>query len=270
MPITHATFLCGAAALAGIPLLSGFWSKDLILESLVHASESDRPYTGAYFVLLLVAFVTAFLTAFYTFRAYFLTFWGEERVPPEAGHHAHESPKIMTVPLLILAIGALFAGIALEPFNHLFSHFLEMTPSLEQAATASGAGEVAHGFNWSIAVLSTLFALGGVGLAYALYRGGGPERMPAALVRTYVLSRNKLYVEDAYEAAVVKPAEGLAVLAKAFDGLLDGVARLLSAVPRFFGQWVRPIQNGLVQFYALAMILGLSVLVLLVVFHVTR
>jgi NADH-quinone oxidoreductase subunit L len=270
MPITHVTFLCGAAALAGIPLLSGFWSKDLILESLVGASESSKPYTGAYFVLLLVAFATAFLTAFYTFRAYFLTFWGPERVPPEAGHHAHESPKIMTVPLLILAVGALFVGIAFEPFNHLFSHFLEKTPALQQATTASGTPGVAHGFNWTIAILSTVFALAGVGLAYALYGAGGPERVPAALEKAYALSRNKLYVEDAYEATVVKPAEGLSMLAKAFDGLLDGIARLVSAIPRFFGQWVRPIQNGLVQFYALAMVLGLAVFLTFVVFRVVR
>jgi NADH-quinone oxidoreductase subunit L len=269
MPITHATFLCGAAALAGIPLLSGFWSKDLILESLVHASESDRPYTGAYFVLLLVAFATAFLTAFYTFRAYFLTFWGEQRVPPEAGRHAHESPKIMTVPLLILAIGALFIGIAFEPFNHLFSHFLELTPSLEQAATASRAGEVAHGFNWTIAILSSGFALTGVALAAVLYRRG-LDAVPAALEPMMALSRNKLYVEDAYETAVVKPAEGLAVFAKAFDGLLDGIARLISSVPRFVGQWLRPIQNGLVQFYALAMVMGLAVFLVFVVLGFVR
>jgi NADH-quinone oxidoreductase subunit L len=94
MPVTHLTFLCGALALAGFPLLSGFWSKDLILESLTAASESDSPYTAGYFALFLVACVTAFLTAFYTFRAYFLTFWGPERIPHEAGHHAHESPSV--------------------------------------------------------------------------------------------------------------------------------------------------------------------------------
>jgi NADH-quinone oxidoreductase subunit L len=269
MPVTHLTFLCGAAALAGIPLLSGFWSKDLVLESLTEASEGDR-YTGAYFVLLLVAFVTAFLTAFYTFRAYFLTFWGAERIPEEAGHHAHESPKVMTIPLIVLAVGALFVGIVAEPFTHWFSHFLEKTPSLQKAAEVSGAAEVAHAFNWTIATLSTVFALAGVGLAFALYRKGGPEKVPAALERAYSLSRNKLYVEDAYEAAVVRPATALAFLAKAFDGFLDGLARLVSAVPRFLGQWARPIQNGLVQFYALSMVLGLAVFLTFVVFRVTR
>ncbi len=269
MPVTHLTFLCGAAALAGVPLLSGFWSKDLILESLTEASEGGHA-TGAYFVLLLVAFFTAFLTAFYTFRAYFLTFWGPEKIPEEAGHHAHESPRVMTVPLMVLAVGALFVGIVAEPFTHWFSHFLGQTPSLELAAAKSGAKEIAHGFNWTIAGLSTLFALGGVGLAYVMYGKGGPEKVPASLETMYTLSRNKLYVEDAYEAAVVKPAEALAFLAKAFDGFLDALARLISAIPKFIGQWARPIQNGLVQFYALSMALGLAVFLTFVVFRVTR
>src|SRR5205823_10307598 len=92
MPVTHVTFLCGAAALAGVPLLSGFWSKDMVMESLTAASEGAHPYHESFHFLLLVALLTAFLTAFYTFRAYFLTFWGPTRVPEEAGGHAHESP----------------------------------------------------------------------------------------------------------------------------------------------------------------------------------
>jgi proton-translocating NADH-quinone oxidoreductase chain L len=269
MPITHLTFLCGAAALAGIPLLSGFWSKDLILESLTEASEGNS-YSAGYFILLLVALLTAFMTAFYTFRAYFLTFWGPEKIPVEAGHHAHESPRIMTIPLLVLAVGALFVGIVAEPFTHWFSHFLEETPGLQLAATQSGAKPIAHEFNWTIALLSSVFAFAGLGLAALMYRKGMPATLPGPMEKMFALSRNKLYVEDAYESAVVKPAVGLAFLAKAFDGFLDGLARLLSAIPKFIGQWARPIQNGLVQFYALSMILGLAVFLTFVVFRVTR
>ncbi len=269
MPVTHLTFLCGAAALAGIPLLSGFWSKDLVLESLAAASESDRPYTGAYFALMLIAFLTAFMTAFYTFRAYFLTFWGPERIPEEAGHHAHESPAVMTIPLLVLAVGALFVGIVAEPFTHWFSHFLGHTPSLEQATLASGAKAIEHHFNWTIAGLSTGFALGGVLVAFLMYRKG-TETLPAAIEPVFALSRNKLYVDEIYNAAIVKPAGVLAMLAKAFDGFLDALARLTSSIPRFIGEWVRPLQNGLVQFYALSMALGLTVFVAFVVLRVTR
>lgn len=270
MPLTHVTFLCGAAALAGVPLLSGFWSKDLILESLTEASESTSPYTAAYFILLGVALLTALLTAFYTFRAYFLTFWGELQVPEEAGHHAHESPQIMTIPLMVLAVGAVFVGIVAEPFTHWFSHFLGETASLQQAATMAQSPVTDHSFNWSIALLSSVLALGGIGLAYGLYRKGGPEQLPSGLDAVFDLSRNKLYIEDAYEAAVVKPATGLAVLARICDGFLDGIARLISSLPRFLGQWLRPMQNGLIQFYALSMILGVVVFLALVIFRVAR
>jgi proton-translocating NADH-quinone oxidoreductase chain L len=273
LPVTHVTFLCGAAALAGLPLLSGFWSKDMVLESLAAASESNTtPYTSVYFTLMIVAFLTAGLTAFYTFRAYFLTFWGEQKVPEEAGHHAHESPKIMTVPLMVLAVGALFVGIVAEPFTHWFSHYLEGTPSLKTALTvAAGAKDPGHHFNWTIGLLSTTFAVGGVALAWSMYRKGGPEKVPAALTGVYALSENKLYVDEAYNAAFVKPAETLSFLARAFDGFLDSLARLISAVPRLAGGWVRPVQNGLVQFYALMSVaLGLVVFLAFAVFRVTR
>jgi NADH-quinone oxidoreductase subunit L len=262
MPVTHITFLCGAAALAGVPLLSGFWSKDLILESL---SEAGGAYALSYRILLVVAFLTAFLTAFYTFRAYCLTFWGDLRVPPEAGHHAHESPGVMTIPLIVLAAGALLIGAVVEPFTHWFSGFLGKTPSL----AAGSASVEEHHFNWIIAGVSAVLALAGVGLACWLYRRG-TETVSAVLEPVYSLSRNKLYVEDAYEAAVVRPAVTLAFLAKAFDGFLDGLARLVSALPRFLGTLARPIQNGLVQFYALAMAFGLVVLLSFVMFRVTR
>jgi NADH-quinone oxidoreductase subunit L len=270
MPVTHLTFLCGAAALAGFPLLSGFWSKDLILESLTEASESPSPYSAGYFTLFLVACLTALLTAFYTFRAYFLTFWGPERIPEEAGHHAHESPSSMTTPLLVLAIGAVFVGAAVQPFTHWFTDFLGSTPSLAQARAVTPAADIPHHFNWTLIAVSTALALGGIGLAFALYRNGGAEKAPFGLDRVFAASRNKLYVDEVYAAVLVRPAEVLAFLARVFDGFLDALARLVAAVPRFVGLWVRPIQNGLVQFYALSMALGLAVFLSFVVFRITR
>ena len=270
MPVTHLAFLCGAAALAGVPLLSGFWSKDLILESLTEASGSDSPYTAGYFTLFLVACVTAFLTAFYTFRAYLLTFWGPERIPEEAGHHAHESPSSMTTPLLVLAIGAVFVGVAVQPFTHGFTDFLGTAPSLNQARLAAHAKDVPHHLNWTLMGVSAVLALSGIGAAFALYRNGGAEAAPPGLGRAFALSRNKLYVDEIYTAVLVKPAEVLAFLARVFDGFLDALSRLIAAVPRFVGHWVRPIQNGLVQFYALSMALGLAVFLSFVVFRITR
>jgi NADH-quinone oxidoreductase subunit L len=287
MPVTHLTFLCGAAALAGVPLLSGFWSKDMIFEALAEAGESPSRFAGGYVALLVVACATAFLTAFYTFRAYFLTFWGPERVPPEAAHqvegsphgsppahpsgHAHESPPSMTLPLVVLAVGAVFVGAVVGPFTHWFTHFLDTSPSLTGAAgRAPGARAVPHGFNWALMAVSTVLALAGVGGAYALYRDGGAEKAPLGLRRVWEWSRNKLYVDELYYALFVRPAEVLAFLLRVFDGFLDGVARLVAAVPRFVGGWLRPIQNGLVQFYALSMVLGLAVFLSFVVFRITR
>jgi NADH-quinone oxidoreductase subunit L len=269
MPITHVTFLCGAMALAGFPLLSGYWSKDLVLESLSDAGRSQSTYSASYFVLVAVAFLTAFLTAFYTFRAYCLTFWGELRLPPEAGHHAHESPGVMTIPLIVLAVGALLIGAVVEPFTHWFSGFLGQAPSLSRASSSGAGADTIHHFNWTIAIASALLALAGAGLACALYRNGA-EEVPRGLEGVHSLSGNRVYVEDLYEATIVRPVVGLSFLTKVFDGFLDGLARLVSTVPRFLAALARPIQNGLVQFYALSMALGLVVLLSFVVFRVAR
>lgn len=268
LPVTNWTFLIGAAALAGVPLLSGFWSKDLIFETLQQAADGSHPYANSFYILMLVAILTAGMTAFYTFRAYLLTFWGETRVPAEAGDHAHESPPVMTFPLLVLAAGAMFIGIAVEPFNHAFSHFLGRTPSLVQAAAMAHAKELSHhGFNWGIAGLSALLVAGGFGLAY-LFHGAGHS---AAVVEPlYRVSRTKLFVDEIYKAVFVKPAETLAFLSRVFDQFLDSFVRLIATVPRFVGSGVRPIQNGLVQFYALSMAFGLGVFLTFVVIRLSR
>jgi proton-translocating NADH-quinone oxidoreductase chain L len=270
LPVTHVTFLCGAAALAGLPLLSGFWSKDLILESLVEAGESKRPYSAGYFLLFVVACTTALMTAFYTFRAYLLTFWGPQRVPPEAGHHAHESPRSMTIPLMVLAVGAVFVGAALQPFTHWFGDFLGTAPSLAQADRVQGSRAVAHHLNWTMMGVSTALALFGVVLAVGIYGNGGAEKAPTGLEPVFAASRSKLLVDELYYALFVKPAEVLAFLARVFDGVLDGFTRVVASIPRFVAEAVRPIQNGLVQFYALSMALGLAVFLSFVVFKIAR
>ena len=262
MPVTHLTFLCGAAALAGVPLLSGFWSKDMVLEALYLGGESHSPFAQSYVLLLVVALVTAGMTAFYTFRAYFLTFWGPVRTPAEAGDHAHESPPSMTFPLLVLAVGAVGIGGLVEPATHWFGHFLGRTPGL--------AVEGGHGFNWGLAGVSTLMVLAGFVVAFMVYGRGGPEVVNPAVAPVYALSRDKLYVDEVYHAAVVRPAEWLAFMARVFDLFLDSLTRVIAAVPRWFGAAVRPVQNGLVQFYALFMALGVAVLLASVVIRITR
>ncbi len=275
MPVTHWTFLIGAAALAGFPLLSGFWSKDAILHVLKEAGESRSRHSDIYLALFALAGLTAFMTAFYTFRAYFLTFWGPEVVPHEAHGHAHESPRIMTVPLVVLAVGAALAGAIAEPLTHGgFEHFLDRSPSIELAREAFSAHhnmvDPKAGLDWAVVALGTTAALAGIGLAAVLYRKGGPEHVAPRLKAWHDLSRNKLYVDELYHAAVVRPAEGLASTGRQFDGFLDAIARLVSFAPRFLAAVLRPLQNGLVQFYALGMVLGLAVFLTVIVFRSAR
>jgi len=263
MPVTHATFLIGALALAGFPLLSGFWSKDHILHVLSDAGETRMKYHNTYYAVFLLAALTALMTAFYTFRAYFLTFWGPVKIPHEAHGHAHESPKMMTIPLIVLAVFALGVGAVVDPLTHGFGHFLDRTPSIARADQlyfkTTNMVHTEHEFNWTIAAISAVLAGVGILAAAALYGRGGPEKVPAGLGGLHSLSANRLYVDEVYEATLVKPVEGLAVAGRQFDSFLDAFARLLSYLPRFGAAVLRPLQNGLVQFYALGMILGLGV-----------
>jgi NADH-quinone oxidoreductase subunit L len=278
MPITHQTFLCGALALAGFPLLSGFWSKDEILDAAYKASQ-EGPYASVYFALLVAAVGTAGLTAFYTFRAYFKTFWGELKVPEEAFHHghghddhghgshghhepkaSHESPLVMTVPLMVLAVFAVAVGLLLGP-THLFAHFLEKTPGWPHPAEAK--------LNYPLMAIGTAVVLAGLALAWLMYVKS--PALPAQLARAaplaYRVSQDKFMIDEIYAGAIVKPAEGLANVARGVDaGGVDAAVDMVGLAPAKLGELFRPIQNGLVQFYALAMVLGLTVFLLSLIY----
>jgi len=266
---THWTFLCGAGALAGVPLLAGFWSKDDILGATFGASRAGH-YPAIYLILLIVGLLTAGLTAFYTFRAYFMTFWGELRTPHEAGEHVHDSPWAMLVPLMILSVGALFAGyVNAEPLlPGWLAEYLERAPSLQPLPSEGEALTAAS--RALVMSISIALALGGVGLAWFLYvlRPGYSARIAAALPRMYQLSLNKFYIDELYDFFIVQPLLGLAVFARIFDlNVVDGLVDLLGQIPRFLGILFRPIQNGLTQFYALAMALGLAVFLIALVWR---
>jgi NADH-quinone oxidoreductase subunit L len=277
LPVTHWTFLCGSLALAGFPFLSGFWSKDEILASAHAAGHSS----GVYSLLFYTGLLVAFLTAFYTFRAYFKTFWGMEKIPHEAyeghGHHDHshearhqeapaqgekkslESPGVMTWPLRILAIGALGVGLVVGPTG-LIGGFLEehwMRPSFPSFLPATEG----HAHNYLLMVLSSVVALSGIGLAYLFYvkRPLLPMGLAYKIRGLYELSRNKFYIDEIYVAFLVKPLQGLAWMLRVIDQyVIDGLVDLLAQVPAFLGYLFRPVQNGLVQYYALLMALGLG------------
>jgi NADH-quinone oxidoreductase subunit L len=255
LPITHWTFLCGAAALAGVPILSGFWSKDDILAVLSEASHGER-HGGFFNLIFVVAVLTALVTAFYSFRAYFLTFWGEERFPEEAGHHPHEAPPVMAWPLRILAVFALFVGLAVGP-THLFSNYLHHATGLEPIE--------AHGLHINVMVLSAVIAVLGIGLAWIFYvrSPGLPKRVSTAMEPIYKSSLHKFYLDEIFWTLVVLPLRALAWLSDWVDrAIIDPLVDAVARVPRRVSAAALWMHNGRIATYALLMWMGLLLCVL--------
>jgi NADH-quinone oxidoreductase subunit L len=264
LPITHITFLCGAAALAGLPLLSGFWSKDQILEVVLKASAGGR-FASIYLILFVMALFTAGLTAFYTFRAYFRTFWGKTRIPTEAGEHVHESPAIMTTPLIVLAVGALLVGVIIGPITHFIGDFLSRSHSLLQS---SGGKAIEHHLDWLLMAGSSAVALLFAGLAMWMYkqRPGSADAFARKVPGIYRSSYNRFYVDEFYEAAFVQPLKAIALICKGIESLVFDMVRLIAALPRLLGDSLRSMQNGLVQFYAMTTAIGIVAFLTYLVF----
>jgi len=263
LPITYWTFAIGAAALAGIPLFSGFFSKD---EILWYAWQKSS-------VLWLVGLVTAVLTAIYAFRAVFVPFWGQER-DRKLFSHAHESPRVMTAPLVILAIGAALAGYIGLPRLSLIEGWLEpvfATPGAEgvaaEATATAEAGAVAgHGsIEWVLLALSALVALGGLYLAYRAFVVDTdiPKRVRASLGWFARLVENKYYVDEAYNLIFVQSTRDLAGwLADVFDQRgIDGAVNGIAGITGWVGAQARRLQTGLVGLYALSILFGAVALV---------
>jgi NADH-quinone oxidoreductase subunit L len=259
MPRTHWTFLFGCLALAGVVPFAGFWSKDAIMAA-VHEKAHGTPLYGTLFY---VGLATALATAMYTFRAFFMTFYGPERVPHEAGHHAHESPPVMTVPLMVLAVCSLLVGVYFE-MTHGFADFLGRTPSLAFEALRETWPHEQHVMHFDVAAISTVVAAIGVGLAAYLYLGDASQVkwLTSRLWPLYWLSRGKLFIDQIYQVLFVWPLRLLASLSYLFDRwVIDGLVNLCGKVPQWFGYALRSLQTGMVQSYALAMVLGVLVLI---------
>ena len=321
LPYTCATFAVGALALSGVFPFSGFFSKDEILTSIKSAAGTARElglaWHWVYTVVYVLAIVTAFMTAFYTGRAFFMTFWGPEKLPspddPEVanaaapsdavspddshapdphshssehahdsgGHVGHESPPIMTYPLMALAgctglIGLIcFVAGPFAGTTEWFAHHLHSTFGFDSL------GHFEHHFDWATAITGTLAAVAGIALSYMLYGADEMAGRIAARVKPlyepmlyrllagrtkplYEASLNKFYIDEFYEWLIARPTRAFGIICDFVDAyFVDGLARAIAKIPRGFGRIVLSrYQNGLVQFYAGASVLCVVVLLL--------
>jgi NADH-quinone oxidoreductase subunit L len=313
IPVTYRTMLIGTLAIAGIPGLAGFFSKDEILW------QTWSSQNGAFRVLWYMAFATALMTSFYMFRLMYLTFWSPKRMSHEAEHHVHESPKSMTIPLIILAFCSIFAGflgfprslaslVGIHANTNKFEQFLapvfeaEAKPleaSGHEATVVAGEKEVEHSSGAEYVLM--LLSVGAAGLgwfmakrSYSKAEKGYAEPISAAAPAVYNTLFNKWYVDEAYDYVVTgrRPIAGtrLGLMglgtglwkfdANVIDGGVNGAGwttRAIGVASNWWDKWiidgvlvngpailaralsypVRLAQWGLVQWYALVMVIGI-------------
>jgi NADH-quinone oxidoreductase subunit L len=315
IPITHWTMFIATLAIAGIFPFAGFFSKDEILWQ-TWSSEG-----GAYRLLWFVGYATAIMTAFYMFRLMFLTFHGRARMSHEVEHHIHESPKSMTIPLVILAIFSIFAGWLGVPHSlkgsNRFGKFLEPVFAKEAPVLAeerprqlaAGEKEVEHTkpLEYALMGLSLAAAFAGWGMAWKVYRDAGKdyvEPIAATAPPLYNTLLNKYYVDEGYDYAFTGRRKvgdvrlGVLGLGEAsswvdshvIDGTVNGagwMTRLAATLSNWWDRWIidgffvngsatlarvlsypaRIAQWGLVQFYALVMVIGLLGFVAYYTYH---
>ena len=257
VPVTYAVMWIGSLALAGIPPFAGFFSKDMILEA-AYAAQSSH---GTFAFWLGIA--AAIMTAFYSWRLLFMTFHGRPRAAPEVMSHVHESPKIMTLPLVALAVGAVFAGwIGVNSF--VGDGRVEFWGDAIRVLEENDVIEAAHHVPLWVKLLPLAMTAVGIALAWIMYL-----RMPAlpGLLATrlrplYLFLLNKWYFDELYDFIFVRPTFWIAnVLWKVGDvgiinGLIDGTA---AGVYRVTNRVVK-LQTGYIYHYAFAMLIGVALI----------
>jgi NADH-quinone oxidoreductase subunit L len=248
MPRTYWTYVVATLAIAGAPFTAGFFSKDLILWQTLSQGAT---------VLWGIGVITAGMTAFYMFRQLFMVFHGDCRAGDHAKAHLHESPAVMTVPLVILALGSIFAGWLGAPeylWGSRWDHWLQ--PLFGAAAAHEGA--------LSTEILVTLLTLAvvavGIYFAYLKYGRAGihvdqKDRVGGVLYR---LSLNKYYVDEIYDLVLVRPFTACSrFFAEFFDPwVIDGIVNGVAAITRGMSEVWRGIQTGNVQHYAAGLLVG--------------
>jgi NADH-quinone oxidoreductase subunit L len=280
IPVTHGTMLAGSVAIAGIPGLAGFFSKDEILWQAYSAPDGGT-------VLWLVGLATAGLTAFYMFRLMYLTFYAASRVTAEKEAHIHESPRVMTVPLTVLALGSVFAGwLGTPKLWHLGEGFRTFENWLAPAFATAKSVEHPASTEWILMGLSVAVALAGIGVARYFYsiRTDIPDRIAQAWRPLYTVLYNKWYVDELFDFLFVNGlGKGGGQVCSAFDRdvvdggvngagwltrfiswlsiwwdtwIVDGAVRLTSFLVKALSYPVCVLQTGRVQAYAFYVVIG--------------
>ncbi len=268
MPITYWTMLIGSLALIGFPGFAGFFSKDAIIEAAHHAYEAER--AGAFFAYYAVL-LGVFITALYTFRMFFLTFHGKERMDEHTREHLHETPWVVTGPLIALAIPSIFIGMfTISPL--LFGHYFDGAIFVEAAHNAF-AGHESHSsfagmiisFIWH-GLSQPPFGLALFGLCTAFYFYIVRPDLPAVIAKNLQVSYKILVDKYGFDrfndwffaGGARRVGDGFWKIGdvKTIDGLINGTANTIG----WFSSVVRNVQTGLLYHYAFAMIIGLAVL----------
>jgi NADH-quinone oxidoreductase subunit L len=279
IPWTYRVFLIGTIAIAGIPPLAGFWSKD---EILAHA------FTHGHYLLYGMAAIGALLTSFYMFRLTYLTFYGTSRLDHHTAEHVHESPMVMVGPLMALGVLSIFGGLLGFPPEHGWLHGF-----LAPVAGAGAEHTASADLVLTLMMVATGIALLGWGVAHYFYSVdlSAPDRLAAKFQAAYQTLLDKYYVDELYDRLFVEPTKKLGELLDWFDrtvidGLVRGVAQMaemgaagstwmekyviysgLNVIGygnhRIARQW-RQLQSGMVQHYAAILVAGLFLLAVII------
>jgi len=252
LPITFMTMFLGTIAISGLPPFSGFFSKD---EILAHVYEHSP-------ALWFVGVLTSMLTAFYMFRMMFLTFWGSFRGTHEQQHHLHESPKSITIPLMVLAALSVGGGLLGLPEFWGFNNYIG--EHLDPVIMRKNPSIMSHDTEWMLMGLAVLSAIAVIYFAYQMFIKNSvlPVESEKQLKPWQRLVYNKYYVDEFYDALFRKPLDGLSrAFYKFFDlQLIDGIVNGVGTSVNWVSGLVRKAQTGYIGFYIMVMVVGVIVI----------
>jgi len=268
MKVTSITMLIGSLSIAGIPPFSGFWSKDEVLATTFNAYQNSAGYNDVFLILWIMGVVTAFMTAFYMFRMWFMAFSGKQR----SEGHAHESPKVMTWPLMILAALAAVSGFALFIGTGFFSFVSESISSIGANVAVEAVNpleQFVEIFASPLTYASLIVSIIGVFSAYMIYYKG---KWSVARLSTGVSGKmqkvleNRYYISWFYDAFAFYIIYGMSLIADKFDKyVIDGAVNGISWVSQKTGDVLRRGQTGHVQNYVAVILLGACLLIIFLI-----